>query len=355
MVFSLMKKLVVALTKLAVNTTVPEPGTTVLACLIDFAAAQGNAAQTVLDRIEGKIDDIHNNPFRLGTRILLDAGKVKDTQLRMQRIQRALDAFTQAAELTYPNDPLLPLKARLSVGACYDLLQEQEVALMLYEEVFRAVKDLEKLAQQGPENTEYWDLFDRIEYWFESREPDYKARQQLIGILIRSKAELNDFSEHLLMLILKRTGISREKYLEPWNPPKQQTRPLIGRLLGGQVKVPAQWKGGPANRNRLTPTKINLMVCPKCGKNKVYGTCPVCRGAKQVGGVTCTRCFGLGRALVCDCDKPIGNPATGGQIRFDLNRCPVCKGKGKVTFNNGRTWIKCLSCKGTGKRNRIGF
>ncbi|HSG41547.1 MAG TPA: hypothetical protein VLA72_00180 [Anaerolineales bacterium] len=354
MVFSLMKKLVVALTKLAVNTTVPEPGTTVLACLIDFAAAQGNAAQTVLDRIEGKIDDIHQNPFRLGTRILLDAGKVKDTQLRMQRIQRALDAFTQAAELTYPNDPLLPLKARLSVGACYDLLLEREVALMLYEEVFRAVKDLEKLAQQGPENTEYWDLFDRIDHWFESKEPDYKARQQLIGILTRNEAELNDFSEHLLTLILKRTGTSREKYLEPWNPPKQQTRPLIGRLLGGQVKLPAQWRP-PANRVKLAPGQVSFLVCPNCGKKKIYGTCPVCRGAKLIGGVTCKRCLGLGNAFVCDCDKPVVKPVASGQIRYDINACPACKGTGKFTFNNGKTWVKCLSCNGTGKRKKFGI
>jgi hypothetical protein len=347
MMFVLMKKLVVALTKLAVNTTVPEPGTTVMTCLIDFVSAQENATQAALMRIEGKIDDIHQNPFRLGRRILMDANKINNNQLKMERIQRALDAFTQASQYSRISDPLIPLKAKLSAGACYDLLHEGAAALDNYEEVFREAKEFEKIARQGTLKSEGFDLLDALDNWIESRKPDYKERQQLVEALVNSKTELGDFIENLLQLILNRKGMSREEYLKPWTPAKKKvkkphTPSLTARLQNDPLSFNLTQKKFP----RFGTT--NFMTCPTCGQVKTYDTCPVCHGLKKTGYVTCARCFGIGKTFICACDKPVISNSHR-PVGLDLNRCLFCGGKGKISRDRGKTWVTCIMCHGTGR------
>jgi hypothetical protein len=338
LIFALMTKLVVALTKQVVRSNFSETGTTVLTCLIDFVSAQESATQKMLARMERKIDDLHQNPFRLGSRMLLEAQRVADSQLRMDRIKKALDSFTQAAEYTQISDPLLPLKARLSAGACYDLLQEGMAAIANYEEVFQNARELQKIVQDRPmakNGSEAFrdamsDPLDAFLDWLETREPGNKEREQFRSTLVEIKPELDDFVEKLLLLILERKGLTREQYLGvPVKPKTKTTRQTNTFSQTGRLTT---LPFGTSPISSMLHSNPHPLICPTCRTFYTFIPCSMCHGTKMQGFQPCVACGGTGSVRTCKCTMQLST----GILNKNVNRfgrsCALCKGTGRIKF-----------------------
>ena len=357
MLFVLMTKLVVAVTKEVVRSKVPEPGSTVLTTLIDFVTAQQNATQSALERLEQKIDDIHQNSFRTGRRMLVDAQKISGSQLRKDRIQKALDAFTQASEYSQTSNPLVPLYARLSAGACYDLLKEGSVALDNYEEVFRRALELQKVAKKaiaaqanaraGPVS------LGRLIGWLDKK-PNDKKQKEFIEALVREKRQLDEFVEKLLTLITTRKGVSREEYLKRFEPKRRvvlDRGPVVKRVVkpGSTTGTQALRRGTLAARRQILQRRP--LICATCQTAKTRAACPACKGTGKYGIHNCPRCFGLGSTYVCQCDEPF-SPNPSSSVKSKYGRCLLCSGTGKVSYDLSFSLVKCPECAGTGFTKR---
>lgn len=354
----LMKNLVIELTKLAVKTETIEPATTVLNCLIDFVGAQITATQGKIEKVEAKIDDLHKNSFLVGQRNLVDAKKVSDVGLRKDRITKALDAFIQASQYTQISDPLIPLRAKFSAGACYELLVEREAALDYYEEAFREAKAFEKVLQEGHDRQDAFDtilgLFssplDTLDDLIERSGKDYKTQQQLFDILIKSKDELEGFIDNLLTLIVARKGVSREEYLQPWAPKKKSIPDLFnqGTAMPFLARKPLLTNSLRTTGSSLPTASSQSLICPKCHIAKVRKMCPKCLGAGKIFSVggKCQICNGSGYVYTCNCKQPVNllPSSTRWQGR---KQCRTCGGTGSVTTPDGKKKT-CPVCFGSG-------
>jgi hypothetical protein len=82
--------------------------------------------------------------------------------------------------------------------------------------------------------------------------------------------------------------------------------------------------------------------------------CPGCKGTGIIKQIGCTTCHGDGHVMATSCSK------CGGALRIDFP-CPYCQGRGVLTaggrsaecrFGDGKGYLPCMGCKGTGKIQR---
>jgi hypothetical protein len=338
MILVFVKKLSVALARLALKSTTEEPFTTAFDCLLEFVTAQGNATQSMLEQMGAQINEIRMNPFLTGQQNLRDAKMLENPELRTERVNQALNAFISASQYTYPSDPLIPLKAAFAAGACYDLRKEGKAALYYYEEVFRGVKKLEKIiAESGGRRDKFEAFLDTISQpigdiigdLIDKSGREYKQKQKLLDTLLANEADIKGFSESLLELIVKRKGVSREEYLKPFMPPPNRlpdwlVKPLNFNLYPSSRTLSQPWRQTPTFGALQNPkptlgglkgglrnpspggftNKPSFLVCPKCGQLKTIKTCPACFGFKSLRGVKCQRCAGVGTIWACKCNYP---------------------------------------------------
>lgn len=129
------RDLLVELAKGGVKKFAPFPVDVFILYFINELTMQGR----IMMSLDQKLDQHIVAPFNKGKLLIGEARNATSSQEKKEFIVNARSEFFSAVSIMLPEYPILPVRARVYVGVCYDLLSNPNNALRWYRKAYQEI------------------------------------------------------------------------------------------------------------------------------------------------------------------------------------------------------------------------